>query len=54
MRGVQKKIIKTLHIKLLLLYNCVYIQSISMIHDHGLYIEYTCDYEAIIALCCIY
>jgi hypothetical protein len=47
------EILKTLHLKLPLLYDYVYIQSMSMVRDHRLYIAYTCDYK-VIALCCIY
>jgi len=31
-----------------LFYDYVYIQSMSMIRDHRLYIAYTCDYKAIL------
>jgi hypothetical protein len=38
---------------ILLLFNCVYIQSMSMIRDCRLYIAYTCNNEFIFALCYI-
>jgi hypothetical protein len=48
----KREISKTLHLKLSLLYDYVYVHFMSMIHDHRLYFAYTCDYMAI-ALCCI-
>jgi hypothetical protein len=44
---------KTLHLKLSLLYDYVYVHFMSMIRSHRLYFAYTRDYKAI-ALCCIY
>jgi hypothetical protein len=46
----KREIPTTLYLKLSLLYGYVYIQSMSMLRDHRLYIAYTCDYKAI-ALC---
>jgi hypothetical protein len=48
----KREIPKTLHLKLLSLYDYVYVHFMSMIHGHRLYFVYTCDYMAI-ALCCI-
>jgi hypothetical protein len=46
----KREIPKTPHLKtvILLLYDYIYIQFMSMIRDHKLYIAYTCDYKVLL------